>query len=231
MLNTSKILIVEDDEDINKLLCTFLRKNAYEVFSAYSGSEAKMCIDTNKYDLVILDLMLPGITGENLIKEIRKTKNMPVIISSAKSDLDDKINLLKLGADDYITKPFELGEVLARVEAQLRRYNVFSKNEPLQNSLSYKNAVLEKDSMKLLISENDVMLTVKEFEILQLLLSYPNKVFTRENLYKQIWNDEYYGEDNTVNVHISNIRNKIAKYDKNNEYIKTIWGIGFKMAD
>ena len=120
MLESSKILVVEDDSDINKLLCTILIKNGYQAFSAYSGSEAKMCIDMNEYDLVILDLMLPGMTGEELIKEIRKTKTMPVIISSAKTDLDDKINLLQLGADDYITKPFELGEILGKEESLKR---------------------------------------------------------------------------------------------------------------
>jgi len=231
MIENVKILVVEDDADINKLLCTILNKNGYEASSAYSGSEANMCINMNEYDLIILDLMLPGMTGEELIKEIRKTSTMPAIILSAKTDLDDKINLLQLGADDYITKPFELGEVLARVEAQIRRYKEFSNNKAVSNVLSYKNAVLEKDSMKVLVEDNNVMLTVKEFEILQLLMSYPSKVFTRENIYKQIWNDGYYGEDNTVNVHMSNIRNKINRFDKDNEYIKTIWGIGFKMAD
>jgi DNA-binding response OmpR family regulator len=225
------ILVVEDDVDINGLLCRILKKQDYEVSSAYSGSEAKMCINMYNYDLLLLDLMLPGLTGEELIEEIRKNKTMPIIIISAKTELSDKVKLLKLGADDYITKPFEISEVTARVEAQLRRYKKFNKIEDGEESLNYKNLVLDKEAMKVTVNGNELILTVREFSILELLLTHPKKVFTRENLYKNIWNEEFYGEDNTVNVHISNIRAKISKLDKETDYIKTIWGIGFTMAE
>ncbi|WP_346916728.1 response regulator transcription factor [Clostridium sp.] len=225
------ILVVEDDVDINGLLCKILKKQEYEVSSAYSGSEAKMCINMYNYDLILLDLMLPGLTGEELIEEIRKTKTMPIIIISAKTEITDKVKLLKLGADDYITKPFEISEVSARVEAQLRRYKRFNSVEDKEQVLTYKNLELDKEAMKVTVNGNELTLTVREFSILELLLNHPKKVFTRENLYKNIWNEEFYGEDNTVNVHISNIRAKISKIDKDTEYIKTIWGIGFTMAE
>ncbi len=225
------ILVVEDDVDINGLLCKILKKQDYEVSSAYSGSEARMCINMYNYDLILLDLMLPGLTGEELIGEIRKSKTMPIIIISAKTEISDKVKLLKLGADDYITKPFEISEVTARVEAQLRRYKRFSSSEDKRQVLTYKNLELDKEAMKVTVNGNDLTLTVREFSILELLLTHPKKVFTRENLYKNIWNEEFYGEDNTVNVHISNIRSKISKLDKDTEYIKTIWGIGFTMAE
>lgn len=225
------ILVVEDDVDINGLLCKILKKQNYEVSSAYSGSEARMCINMYNYDLILLDLMLPGLTGEELIGEIRKSKTMPIIIISAKTEISDKVKLLKLGADDYITKPFEISEVTARVEAQLRRYIRFSSSEDMGQVLAYKNLELDKEAMKVTVNGNDLTLTVREFSILELLLTHPKKVFTRENLYKNIWNEEFYGEDNTVNVHISNIRSKISKLDKDTEYIKTIWGIGFTMAE
>ncbi|MGN9160669.1 response regulator transcription factor [Clostridium sulfidigenes] len=225
------ILVVEDDVDINGLLCKILKKQNYEVSSAYSGSEARMCINMYNYDLILLDLMLPGLTGEELIGEIRKSKTMPIIIISAKTEISDKVKLLKLGADDYITKPFEISEVTARVEAQLRRYKRFNSSEDKGQVLAYKSLELDKEAMKVTVNGNDLILTVREFSILELLLTHPKKVFTRENLYKNIWNEEFYGEDNTVNVHISNIRSKISKLDKDTEYIKTIWGIGFTMAE
>ncbi len=190
-----------------------------------------MCINMYNYDLILLDLMLPGLTGEELIEEIRKTKTMPIIIISAKTEITDKVKLLKLGADDYITKPFEISEVSARVEAQLRRYKRFNGVEDKEQVLTYKNLELDKEAMKVTVNGNELTLTVREFSILELLLNHPKKVFTRENLYKNIWNEEFYGEDNTVNVHISNIRAKISKIDKDTEYIKTIWGIGFTMAE
>lgn len=225
------ILVVEDDVDINGLLCRILKKQNYEVISAYSGSEARMCINMYNYDLILLDLMLPGLSGEELIGEIRKSKAMPIIIISAKTEIEDKVKLLKLGADDYITKPFEISEVIARVEAQLRRYKRFNHTEHEEPLLTYKNLVIDREAMKVTVKGNDLILTVREFSILELLLKHPKKVFTRENLYKNVWNEEFYGEDNTVNVHISNIRAKISKLDKDTEYIKTIWGVGFTMAE
>ena len=232
MNSSNKILVVEDDWDINGLLCKILSQNGYYVRGAYSGSEAKMCIEQTQYDLVILDLMLPGICGEDLIKEIREDYIMPIIVASAKTTQEDKIGVLKMGADDFISKPFDINEVLARVEAQLRRYTAFSSSKKRSNNkLTHKNLTLDIDSRRVQVNGIDINLTVREFDILELLINNPNKVFTRANLFESVWKDEFIGDDNTVNVHISNLRSKISKMDKENEYIQTVWGIGFKLKE
>ncbi|WP_196000911.1 response regulator transcription factor [Clostridium sp. 1001271B_151109_B4] len=232
MNSSNKILVVEDDWDINGLLCKILSQNGYYVRGAYSGSEAKMCIEQTQYDLVILDLMLPGICGEDLIKEIREDYIMPIIVASAKTTQEDKIGVLKMGADDFISKPFDINEVLARVEAQLRRYTAFSSSKKRSNNkLTHKNLTLDIDSRQVQVNGIDINLTVREFDILELLINNPNKVFTRANLFESVWKDEFIGDDNTVNVHISNLRSKISKIDKENEYIQTVWGIGFKLKE
>lgn len=230
MNERNKILVVEDDWDINGLLCKILSQSKYDVRGAYSGSEAKMCIDQTQYDLIILDLMLPGLSGEDLIKEIREDYIMPIIVASAKTNPEDKIGVLKMGADDFISKPFDINEVLARVEAQLRRYTAFSTSKTnSSNKLTHKNLTLDIDSRQVQVNGIEINLTVREFDILELLINNPNKVFTRANLFESVWKDEFIGDDNTVNVHISNLRAKISKIDKENEYIQTVWGIGFKL--
>lgn len=225
-----EILVVEDDIDINNLICNILKKNGYKVRGAYSGSEALMCIEQFNYDILLLDLMLPGVTGEELIQEVRKQKFMPIIVISAKTAQEDKINVLKCGADDYVTKPFDINEVLARVEVQLRRYKQFSKPEKVDNRLKHKNIILNSDSRQVFIKDEEVSLTLREFSILKLLMENPNKVFSRGNLFESAWESEFLGDDNTVNVHVSNLRSKIAKVDAE-EYIQTVWGIGFKLKE
>lgn len=232
MSNKEKILIVEDDEAINKLLNKILSREGYNVTTAYSGTEADIRLNMESYDLILLDLMLPGITGEEIISRIRMTKYMPIIVISAKSDFEDKIRVLRLGADDYILKPFEVDEVVVRVEVQLRRYKKFSNNdEYIQKEIKYKNIYINKEEMKVKVKDIEITLTAREYGILELLLSNPKKVFTRANLYESVWKEEFYGDDNTINVHMSNIRSKIALYDDENDYIKTVWGIGFKIAE
>ena len=226
-----KILVVEDDWDINGLLCKMLIQNGYEVRGAYSGSEAKMCVEQFEYDLIILDLMLPGICGEELLREIRKKHLMPIIVASAKTSTEDKISVLRMGADDFISKPFDINEVLARVEAQLRRYTKFSSQNSINNKFTHKNLELDVDSRQINVNREEVSLTVREFDILELLITNPNKVFTRANLFESVWKDDFMGDDNTVNVHISNLRSKLSKVDKDNEYIQTVWGIGFKLKE
>lgn len=227
-----KILIIEDDSDINNLLCNILRKNNYVVKSAYSGSEGKMCLDYENYDLVLLDLMLPAINGEELIEYIRENSVTPIIVISAKSGQIDKINVLKLGADDFISKPFDINEVIARVEAQIRRYKSFNQIRIREkNKLTHKNILLNSESREVFIKGEAIHLTIKEFDILELLMKNPSKVFTKSNIFESLWNENYLGDDNTVNVHVSNLRNKLLIADSNNEYIQTIWGIGFKLKD
>ena len=223
------ILVVEDDPDINKLLCRVLSGAGYDCRPAYSGSEAALWAGQYDYDLVLLDLMLPGLTGEEFITQLRQRKTMPIIVLSAKAGLEDRVNVLKLGADDFIPKPFDNAEVLARVEAQLRRYKQFSGPEG-GRVLTHGDLVLDKDSVTVTAAGKPVPLTAREFHILTLLMEHPKKVFTREQLYQQVWEGAYMGDDNTVNVHISNLRAKLAKASPT-EYIKTVWGIGFKMSD
>ena len=223
------ILVVEDDQDINRLLCRILADGGYDVRPAFSGSEAVLWAEQYDYDLVLLDLMLPGLTGEEFIARMRKKKTMPILVLSAKAGLEDRVNVLRLGADDFIPKPFDNAEVLARVEAQLRRYKQFS-GGPGGKVLTHGDLVLDKESVTVTAAGKPVPLTAREFHILTLLMEHPKKVFTREQLYQQVWGGEYMGDDNTVNVHISNLRSKLAKASPT-EYIKTVWGIGFKLND
>ena len=224
-------LIVEEDADINSLLNDILVKNNYEAVSAYSGTEALLCLkDESEFDIVLLDLMLPGICGEELIKKIRAIRKMPIIVISAKTSVEDRINVLKLGADDFVCKPFDINEVLARIEAQLRRYKEFS-NSSDSDIITFKNMSVNKDSREVIVNGDLINLTAREYNILELLISNPKKVFTRANIFESVWNSSFLGDDNTVNVHVSNLRSKIAAKDKNNEYIQTVWGIGFKMKE
>ncbi|MBB6624790.1 response regulator transcription factor [Clostridium gasigenes] len=224
------ILVVEDDSDINNLLCKILTKEGYNVRQAYSGSEGKMCLEHYDFHLVLLDLMLPGVTGEELIEKIRAFKTMPIIVISAKAMQNTKIEVLRLGADDFIAKPFDPQEVLARIEAQLRRYMVFSKNINKNKILKYKNLVFDKELLQATVKGITLNLTAIELSILEVFISYPSKVFTKANLFKAVWKTEFLGDDNTVNVHVSNLRSKVAKLDKENEYIHTVWGIGYKLS-
>lgn len=230
MNNNISVLVVEDDIDINNLLCEILSKKGYHVKTAYSGSEAKMCINQYDFHIILLDLMIPGISGEELIPIIRKIKTMPIIVLSAKTAQDTKIEVLKLGADDFVSKPFDVNEILARVEAQLRRYMIFSNKSKSENILKYKDLTLNSEAVEALVKKENINITPREFHILEMLMSYPNKVFTKANIFETVWNDEFLGDDNTVNVHVSNLRSKIAKIDPDSEYIHTVWGIGYKMS-
>lgn len=225
------ILVVEDDADISRLLCRILTKAGYEAVPAYSGTEAKLRLEMSEPDLILLDLMLPGVTGEEIISYVRDElkKSIPIIVLSAKNALENKLETMKSGADDYITKPFEPEEVLVRVMAVLRRSGQ-STGVLKGGELAYKKLTLNENAREAAVNGQGLSLTPHEFEILRILMSRPDKVFSRENLYEQVWENGYYGEDNTVNVHVSNIRKKIAAADPGEEYIRTVWGIGFKMA-
>ena len=220
------ILVVEDDPDINKLLCRIVSDAGYDCRPAFSGTEADLLAGQYDYDLILLDLMLPGLTGEEFIARLRRGKTMPVIVLSAKAGVEDRVNVLKLGADDFIPKPFDNAEVLARIEAQLRRYKKFSGSRT-EGPLTWGDLSLDRESVTVTVGDRAVTLTAREFEILALLMSHPKKVYTREQIYQQVWGEEYMGDDNTVNVHVSNLRSKLGE----KEYIKTVWGIGFKMAE
>lgn len=229
-MNTPHILVVEDDADINRLLCKILQDQGYDVRPAFSGSEAMLWAEKYDYDLVLLDLMLPGLTGEEFIARIRGRRTMPIIVLSAKVGVESRVNVLRLGADDFIPKPFDNNEVLARVEAQLRRYKQFSSPGEENQVLCMGDLVVDREGVCVTAGGVPVTLTAREFSILALLMSTPNKVFTRAQIYERVWGEEFFGDDNTVNVHVSNLRSKLGKVSKK-EYIKTVWGIGFKMNE
>lgn len=221
-----KILIIEDDADINNLIFESLTKNGYTCLQAFSGTEAILCLERETFSLVIMDLMLPGISGEDLFPKLKNLQNIPVIVVSAKDSLDSKIDLLTSGAEDYITKPFEIQELVARVGVQIRR---FAKSEERSKRLQYKDLVLDQASFIASVNGEEIVLTKQEFKILELLLSHPNKVFSKQDIYDYAWDDIYIGEDKTINVHISNIRKKLKEVNSE-EYIETVWGIGFRLA-
>lgn len=233
------ILIVEDDTDINHMLKELFTQHGYETAQAFSGTEALLYLKSRVPDGVILDLMLPGMTGEEVLSAIKKeSPKTGVIVSSAKDTVDARISLLRAGADDYVVKPFDTEELLARLEAVLRR----SKNAAEQDSgkgaqakqrtaqiLEYKDICIRQEDFLVLLDGQEVPLTKREYLILELLMSNPGRVFTKSNIYESVWNEEFLGEDNAVNVHISNIRQKLSKIHPEETYIQTVWGIGFKM--
>ena len=223
-----RILIVEDDADINRLLERILVKAGYDTTAAFSGSEARL-LKPQTFDLILLDLMLPGATGEELIAEIRQSSTVPIIVISAKGQ-EDKLNALKSGADDFIAKPFDVEEVKVRIQSLLRRAREFSSPAASDSRLALGKLILDPESREAEVEGQPLILTAREFDILALLLRYPNKVFTRQNLFETVWGDDYLGDDNTINVHISNLRSKLQKLDPKGEYITTVWGIGFKAA-
>lgn len=224
-----KILIVEDDNDINNLLRDMLVDNKYEVSCAYSGTEGLIYLKHESIDIVLLDLMLPGKSGEEVLQEIRKQYKVPVIIISAKEELGIRPRLLRAGADDFITKPFDLDEVLARIEVNVRRVREINSSPIDNNTLSYKEITLNSNTREVFINEKLISLTLREFEILNLMIKHPNKVFSKDNIFKSVWGENYINDDNTITVHISNIRSKLSKAGAINDYIKTIWGIGYKL--
>ena len=222
-----KILIVEDDTDIHNLIKDILVKEKYEVVSAYSGTEAISLIEKNDIDLILLDLMLPEITGEEIIK---KVIDIPIIVISAKISTEDKVKSLTIGANDYITKPFDTNELLARIKVQLR----MNKKE---ENLVYKDMILERRTHNLYINKEKISLTKIEYQILEQLLLKPKEIITKTKLINLlnsnnninlIYTKQY--DENSLKVHISNIRKKIRNITKN-EYIESVWGIGFKLYD
>ena len=219
-------MIVEDDANINNLLKTALEKAGYETLQAFSGTEAKLILQMQgSISLVLLDLMLPGLSGEEVLKSIREKGDIPVIVLTARDSLDDKIGMLTQGADDYITKPFELPEVLARIQVQLRHAG----RETESRQMTYRNLVLDKTSYQVRIDGKEIpKITKQEFAILELLVSHPKQVFSKEDIFTYAWDEPYMGETKTLDVHISNIRKKI-KSVTTDEYIETVWGIGYRL--
>lgn len=222
----TKILVVEDDKEINKLVSDFLVSNGYEVVSLFDGLKATDAVKNEGADLVILDLMLPYKNGDMVLADIRKISNIPVIIVSAKETTQNKIDLLRLGADDYMTKPFDLEEVLARIESNIRRAG-FGRDSG--NTLEYNGLTIDENNNLATLDGTELSLTAKEFAILLMLLKYPNKVFSKANLFESIWKEEYIAEDNALNVHVSNLRAKLKSISPEKDFIDTVWGIGYRL--
>mgnify|MGYP003397355737 CR=1 FL=1 len=219
----NKVLVVEDDAEIAQLLKTVLEQADYQVVVFFSGKTVLEEISTQHYDLILLDLMLPEIQGEDLLPQIREINQIPVIIVSAKGSLYSKIEMLQMGADDYIAKPFEPQEVLARMMAALRRYR-----GPNHEKILYDDFVIDDNAQKAFLQGQELILTGKEYAILKLLCSYPSKVFSKANLFESVWNEPYAYENNTLGAHISNLRKKLKEQTKK-DYIETVWGIGYKI--
>ena len=230
-----KVLVVEDDQEIRNLLKNFLVENEFEVDEAKDGNIASDKISGEQYDIILMDMMLPFKSGDVLIKELRDSKDekkagTPVIFLSAKTMKDTRLEVLRMGADDYIIKPFDLDEVLVRIEVVLRRSESEGESDSgdSSNVLSHNGLVLDKEMNSVTFEGTPVKLTAKEMLLLELFLQNPQKTFTKANLYETVWEDTYYYEDNTINVHMSNLRSKLKKVT-GHEFIETVWGIGYKL--
>lgn len=233
-MSSGRLLIVEDDNEIGDILDKYLKGNGYDTDRAYNGIEAINKIEEEEFSLVLLDIMLPFKSGDQVLQKVRETKQIPVIIISAKDMIQTKIDVMRMGADDYITKPFDLDEVLVRIEAVLRR-TVGNLSGGVSSSkkevIKHKNIEMDRDAARVLVKGQSVTLTSKEYAILELFLTNPNKIFSKTNIYESIWDDTYIYDDNTLMVHISNLRNKLKDIDSEEEYIETIWGMGYRLAE
>lgn len=230
---SEQILVVDDEHEISDLVELYLQNENYTVYKFYSAKEALACIETREFDLAILDIMLPEISGFDLCQKIRAKHTYPVIMLTAKDEVLDKITGLTLGADDYITKPFRPLELIARVKAQLRRYKKYN---PTQTDISAESVIVHSGLVmnigthECLLNEKPLDLTPTEFSILRILLERKGKVVSAEELFHNIWKDEYYTKsNNTITVHIRHLREKMGDIVENPHYIKTIWGVGYKI--
>ncbi len=231
-----KILIVEDDKNISTLEKDYLEVDGYEVTVEKNGNAGLKAATENDFSLVILDIMLPGMDGFELCKQIRLKKNMPIILVSARNEEIDKIKGLKLGADDYVVKPFSPAELVARVNAHIERYELLTaaieENAPKEkNVIKTGELTIEKLSRRVLVEGKEVTLTSKEFDLLLFLAEHPNVVYSKNDLFDRIWGEDSLGETSTVTVHINKVREKIEKKVSDPKYIETVWGVGYRFKD
>ena len=224
------VLIVDDEEDIRELVGIYLKNEGYNICKAVNGQEALQCLSDMQIDLAILDVMMADMDGIALCMEIRKKSNIPIIMLSAKDQDMDKVIGLSAGADDYLAKPFNPVELVARVKAQLRRFNDFNERKP-SSILEYMELSMNLETHRVFLNLKEVQLTPKEFAILELLWKNKGNVFTTEHIYDSLWSEEEaYDINNVVMVHIRNLRSKIEPDIKNPQYIKTVWGVGYKFS-
>ena len=220
------IFCVEDDSNIRELVVYTLESTGFQAHGFEDGSSFLEALALETPELVLLDIMLPYRNGDTVLTAVRECSTVPIIIISAKGTTQNKIDLLRLGADDYITKPFDMEEVLARIESNLRRVQ-FQKDTPTY--LRHGDLILDLNDNTAFLQGSELTLTAKEFAILELLMKYPDKIFSKANLFQSVWNTEYISEDNTLNVHISNLRNKLKAVCPDKDFIDTVWGIGYRL--
>ncbi len=226
------ILIADDEREIAELIELYLLKENFNVFKAYDGQEALEYVKREDISLAIIDVMMPNLNGFQVIKEIRKNYNIPLIILSARDDYSEKILGLDIGADDYITKPFNPLELVARVQAQLRRtykLNTDDNSKPKDNTIKVGDLMLDKESCMLIKSDEIITLTSTEYKIIECLLNHVGRVFTKKQIFEHVWEENYYDDENAIRVHMSNLRDKIEDNPKEPKYLKTIRGLGYKI--
>ena len=223
------VLIVEDDSDINNFINDYFVIKGYATIQAFSGTEGLLRLKNEKnICCLILDLMLPGISGEEIIQEVRKVSDVPIITVSAKNEEEAKIEVLKLGADDFLLKPFNLEELQLKVERNIQKY--LNQQVSYKKNEEFKNIVLNQETREVFVDGQNVYFTSKEFDILMLLIQNPNKVISKEKIFKEVWHEDYCIDTQTVTVHIKNIRKKIKEINPTTPTIETVWGIGFKIC-
>ncbi|PGB56067.1 response regulator transcription factor [Bacillus toyonensis] len=227
-----RILIADDDKGIRNLLKIYLERELYMVDTAINGDEALQLFNQNNYNLVILDIMMPKVDGIEVCRKLRDKTNVPILMLTAKDHEVDKILGLSIGADDYITKPFSIHEVVARVKALMRRFLVLGSNNTVQEktTLAFKGLTINLNTYTVHTNKEEINLTGKELELLKFFTSNPGQVFTKTQLFRNVWDDNYIEDDNTVMVHIRKLRKKIEIDPSNPKFIQTIWGIGYKFV-
>lgn len=228
-MQKEKILIVDDDIEIRKIVSIYLKNEGYEIIDVSDAIEALETLRNTTIDLIILDIMLPKMDGIEACLKIREQYQMPIIFLSAKDEDIDKIQGLMSGAEDYITKPFNPLELMARIKSQLRRYRVYQTEEVKQFIHEIGHLKVDEETRQVFIRNEEVRLTPKEFDILSLLVRNKGKVFSVEKIYEMVWEDSFYKSDNTVMVHITKIREKIEENPRQPVYLKTVWGVGYRV--
>lgn len=227
----ARVLVVEDDLSISDVVSSALAQDGYVCTCAYSGTEARMLFESgSSFDIVLCDLMLPGLSGEELVAHIRERCGVPILVASAKGEASDRVALLRMGADDYVVKPFDLDELLARIEALLRRSAAFRQSTSTDRSMSFRKWVVDEESREFTAAGAPVRLTRTEFDIVCALVRHPKKVYTKRELFEIARNEEALSDEKTINTHVSNIRAKL-KGTGTEGYIETVWGIGFKLSE
>ncbi|WP_018750191.1 response regulator transcription factor [Paenibacillus sanguinis] len=231
-----KIFMVEDDPAISTMVQDYLTKEGYDITLVSDGEQALQQFAPGSYDLVLLDLMLPKRSGLEVLEHIRRLSRVPILILSAKDNEVDKALGLRIGADDYIAKPFSLMELAARVQASIRRATLYTSQEQAEQSptprlLSLGDLTVDPDNFTVTKRDQEILLTPKEFQILKLFLQHPTRVYTKAMLYQQVWNEEYYNDDNVINVHMRRLREKIEDDPSHPRYIRTLWGIGYRLGE